>query len=1256
MYNSLRKLRALMILLLFLLNTSLADQPGQGQRRLIETFSIITRDRYGDTWNGGVLSVTDVDTGEVVETFTGPENSCKYNPPEFTCERIETISLYCGSYSASTSGGSWPEERTWSIKNAAGSTVAEGAGTSIAHFSTVACMSCGFGRGSLSGTECKDCPEGKYSDVDGPGYCKVCPGGTYSDSTLASSIDTCLACDAGKASATTGATSESACVPCGANTYSGTASSELCSPCPEGKFSAAQATECVLPISCPAGKEPSSLTECSNCPGNTFSNLDSIDPCSTCPPGKYSERGAVECTLDVPPPIIISGMCSEAVRLNGIYRPVQKIKSGRFYFANENWMYLFWDSDCSGKGNPAYTNWWWLSYSVPSSTLENDLDEDGTCSGSGYIPSTSMAPPLGTNEWTILCGTGFISIPITVEFLATCPAGKEPISSTECEPCQANYFSSTSSTLPCDPCQEGTFSLGGSATCSAATCPAGQEPTSTTDCAPCQMNTYSSTSSTDLCAPCPKGTFSIGGPANTFSNVLSTELCSPCESGKYSDYGATQCTLDTPPAVLVSGVCLTSGYYNGFYKPIHKTKTGRWAFKNDNGRFLYWGSSCTGADYKYDESMWIFDGSLPSLSTDGVDTNGDCRYGGYTNSESLAPPIGNNIWMIKCNFQMTPNELSIEAIVSADHSVSTQLELVMAIDTRGADKMTPGDRLLVQSGTYTCNSAQECHNIKKMLVSGGNFGSIICTERSLGCVLDGEGKRDILWVDGTGKDKLAIKGIKFYRGNSTLHDPFSYGGGLGITNQAIVKLEFCSFDSCYAHQGGAIFLNGGTTLTAYGTSFKNNSAEGTSDDIGNGGDLAIYDSCPDGWTGIPEKGSPIITAGAVAYGTTTSFSIGSCTVCPLGKAGPRGWYDPSYSSTCEICTLGKYRSREVATCTICAAGQYNSNDGTDASLHKKCDSCPAGKYLSDEDTPVVTSHDSADDCSMCKAGTYSNDAAPLCIECKKGKYLANDGTDITHHDDESDCLECDAGKYNDHVGGISCASCGKGKYLTTKGATSETTCTLCEKGKYNDDVAQLQCKTCPPGKIAPSDGYEKCADCITGTYASAGMNMTECKQCDFNHFSDRTGAATCSRCEEGRWADFLGAVECQHCPQHFTFNHSQHTCICQDSFILVQDQNGKKHCTCKAGETLVDDKCAPCEDGRFKGFYGTERCEECDVKAIEGALETVFGAEKTSADSCACGVGKFAEEPDEDNKGTLGLRGICKNCADIDLPEGGASQ
>ena len=67
--------------------------------------------------------------------------------------------------------------------------------------------------------------------------------------------------------------------------------------------------------------------------------------------------------------------------------------------------------------------------------------------------------------------------------------------------------------------------------------------------------------------------------------------------------------------------------------------------------------------------------------------------------------------MIKCNFEMTPNVVSIEAIVSADHMVSTQLELVMAIDIKGVEQMTPGDRVLVQSGTYTCTSTLECHNI-----------------------------------------------------------------------------------------------------------------------------------------------------------------------------------------------------------------------------------------------------------------------------------------------------------------------------------------------------------------------------------------------------------------------------------------------------------------------------------------------------------------------------------------------------------------
>lgn len=108
----------------------------------METFTIITRDSYGDSWGGGVLSLTDDDTGEVVATSNGPPNSCRYNLPD-TCERTETFTLYCGSYSTSMFGGAYPEDRSWFIKDSSGSTAAHGYVLSSASFSTVVCASCG---------------------------------------------------------------------------------------------------------------------------------------------------------------------------------------------------------------------------------------------------------------------------------------------------------------------------------------------------------------------------------------------------------------------------------------------------------------------------------------------------------------------------------------------------------------------------------------------------------------------------------------------------------------------------------------------------------------------------------------------------------------------------------------------------------------------------------------------------------------------------------------------------------------------------------------------------------------------------------------------------------------------------------------------------------------------------------------------------------------------------------------------------------
>lgn len=78
----------------------------QGQRRVAETYTIITQDSYEDSWNGGELSVTGVESGGVVATSTGPANGCKYHPPGDTCERTETVSLDCRVITANARGSS----------------------------------------------------------------------------------------------------------------------------------------------------------------------------------------------------------------------------------------------------------------------------------------------------------------------------------------------------------------------------------------------------------------------------------------------------------------------------------------------------------------------------------------------------------------------------------------------------------------------------------------------------------------------------------------------------------------------------------------------------------------------------------------------------------------------------------------------------------------------------------------------------------------------------------------------------------------------------------------------------------------------------------------------------------------------------------------------------------------------------------------------------------------------------------------------
>ncbi|GMH54749.1 hypothetical protein TL16_g01736 [Triparma laevis f. inornata] len=229
----------------------------------------------------------------------------------------------------------------------------------------------------------------------------------------------------------------------------------------------------------------------------------------------------------------------------------------------------------------------------------------------------------------------------------------------------------------------------------------------------------------------------------------------------------------------------------------------------------------------------------------------------------------------------------------------------------------------------------------------------------------------------------------------------------------------------------------------------------------------------------------------------------------------------------------------------------------------------------------------------------------------------------------------------------SCLLCGQGKYLDSTGAVAETQCKVCPVAKYNDNNGLgTDCFFCQKGKFAPATGYDVCEDCVTGTYAS-NEGSTRCTQCEEGTHSNVTGSENCADCAGGTFTDYRGAVICQPCPQYTTFSSIEQTCVCLPSFVNDADES----CTCKTGETLVNNECVSCEDGRFKDHTGTFSCTVCDVAVIKGAFETITGAEKTSSASCACGVGKFSEAPDEGNPDKT-HEAICKDCSEIDLPEG----
>ena len=88
-----------------------------------ECFTAFLSDTYGDGWNGSVLTIENEGTGEVVHQLTQSGYITAF------VEEAFEVCFECGScFAADVGGGTYEEETAWNIKDAQGSTIAEGSG------------------------------------------------------------------------------------------------------------------------------------------------------------------------------------------------------------------------------------------------------------------------------------------------------------------------------------------------------------------------------------------------------------------------------------------------------------------------------------------------------------------------------------------------------------------------------------------------------------------------------------------------------------------------------------------------------------------------------------------------------------------------------------------------------------------------------------------------------------------------------------------------------------------------------------------------------------------------------------------------------------------------------------------------------------------------------------------------------------------------------------------------------------------------
>ena len=190
------------------------------------------------------------------------------------------------------------------------------------------------------------------------------------------------------------------------------------------------------------------------------------------------------------------------------------------------------------------------------------------------------------------------------------------------------------------------------------------------------------------------------------------------------------------------------------------------------------------------------------------------------------------------------------------HSVSTTTQLFNKVsnflsDNIGSSIMGNGDTVTLAAGDYKCSSYYDgtCSDEGIMIHPQNLYGKIQCADDYSTCKLNAEStegsRRRVMFVSGTGAGTLTIRAITFYKGDADGHG----GGGLEVKPGTVI-IELCTFQSCAAGYGGALYVGHdgiGGNVSVYATLFLENSS---SDEFSNdaraapGASMSIKSTCP----------------------------------------------------------------------------------------------------------------------------------------------------------------------------------------------------------------------------------------------------------------------------------------------------------------------------------------------------------------------------------------------------------------------------